>query len=572
MQEPAPIMATRGIRARAILAAGVDGALDPADRDAVLQQLGGAIRGAAGTIISVSGQSLMAEFDAAQEAFACALHIQGYAGQARPVRIGVASDQADAGAMAPGAVVILAQQLRSAAPPGGIALSSALYAELFDILPLPATPMAQPILREMAAPVAAVTISAADCVAWIRGSDPPEPARSVRQDERITLAVVPFRATNSQVAGFADAVTDDAIRVLGGSSRWIGVTRAPMPTIWGGVDLRQVRQICDARYIMHGSAEQERQTLRLTVELNEAATGRVLWSDRFDNTDNDASALRDVCAPRIAGATALAVVQRDLERISTGPPGALSGHDIALRALASIMQPERTGFADAAQQLRQALQRPGPHHSTYFALVIWHLMALAQGWSDDPVADATAAITAAERLDRNDPASLALLGCVQAVVHRDHVVACVTLDRVIDQAPFCSMAWSMKARVLIQMGEGEEAVFHANQAEALPSMGFDRAWRSTVTALAYYAAERYADAARWARLAVMHYPGLAQTSRVLAASLVVLGQLDEAQRAAARSLAISPNFRIGAWRLQSTFSAEMRERYAQRLRLAGLPE
>jgi adenylate cyclase len=158
------------------------------------------------------------------------------------------------------------------------------------------------------------------------------------------------------------------------------------------------------------------------------------------------------------------------------------------------------------------------------------------------------------------------------VVHRDHVVACVTLDRVIDQAPFCPMAWSMKARVLVQMGEGEDAVFHANQAEALPSMGFDCAWRSTVTALAHYAADGYADAVRWARVAAMHHPGLAQTFRVLAASLVVLGQLDEAQQAAARALAISPEFRIGTWRLQSSFTAEMRERYAQRLRLAGLPE
>ncbi len=572
MQEPALTMATRGGRSFAILAAGVDSALDSADRDAVLQQLGGAIRATAGTIVSVSGQSLMAEFDTAQEAFACALHIQGNAAQASSIRIGMASDQSEAQAIAPGKVVILAQQLRAAAPAGGIALPTALYAELFDILPVPAIQMAQPIQRELAEPVAAMTISAADCIAWTRGGDPSEPTPSVRKDERMTLAVVPFRAATSQVSGFADAVTDDAIRVLGGASRWIGVTRAPMPTIWGAIDLRQVRQTCDARYILHGSAEQERAALRLTVELNEATTGRVLWSDRFDTASGDAGALRDICAPRIAGSATLALVQRDLERISTGSPGALSGNDIALRALAAIMQPERVGFAAAAQQLRQALQRPGPHHSVYFVLVIWHLMALAQGWSEDPEADARAAVVAADRLDRNDPASLALLGYVQALVHRDHIVACVTLDRVIDQAPFCPTAWSMKARVLIQMGEGEEAVFHADQAESLPSMGFDRAWRSTVTALAYYAAERYADAARWARLAAMHHPGLTQTSRVLAASLVVLGQLDEARQAAARALAISPDFRIGIWRLRSTFNAEMRERYAQRLRLAGLPE
>jgi adenylate cyclase len=90
--------------------------------------------------------------------------------------------------------------------------------------------------------------------------------------------------------------------------------------------------------------------------------------------------------------------------------------------------------------------------------------------------------------------------------------------------------------------------------------------------LAHYVGGRYEDAVRWARISDMHHPGLAVTARILAASLVVLGRLDQAQRAAARVLAIEPGFRIGVWKLRSLFTAEVRERYAQRLRLAGLPE
>ncbi len=573
MQEPAFSTMASGRRPFAILAAGVDGALDPADRDEVLKHLGSEIRSAAGTIVSVAGQSLMAEFDVASEAFTCALRIQARTAHGRSVRVGIASDEAEVVVLQSGAVVILAQQLRAVAPAGGIALPSALYDQLSDVLPLPVTHMAQPILGELPEPIAVVTISAADCEAWSRRGDPPDTTAKSEREDRLTLAMVPFRVANSQVVGLADSATDDVIRLLGGSSRWIAVTRVPVPSNWGTVDLRQVRQTSDARYILHGSAEQERGTLRLTVELNEAATGRVLWSDRFDNAQGDAGALRDICAPRIAAAVATALVQRDLERTEPLPLGGLSVQAIALRALAKIIQPDRATFSTAGEWLRTALLRAGPPlGSVLYALTIWHLMAIGQGWSEDPAADSMAAIALSERLDRNDPASLALLGYVQAALQRDHTLACVTLDRVIDQAPFCASGWRMKARVLVQMGEGEEAVFHAEQAEALPGLGFDRAWRSSVTALAYYAAERYADAARWAKLAAVHHAGLSLTFRVLAASLVVLGQLDDAQQAARRVLAIDPGFRIGDWRLRSTLTADFRERYAQRLWIAGLPE
>jgi adenylate cyclase len=122
------------------------------------------------------------------------------------------------------------------------------------------------------------------------------------------------------------------------------------------------------------------------------------------------------------------------------------------------------------------------------------------------------------------------------------------------------------------MGQGEEAVFHAERAEAMPALGPDFAWRDHVLAVTYYVAGRYAEAARRARVSAMHHPGLAANARVLAASLAVLGRLDEAQQAADRVLGIDPAFHIGAWRQRSFLTDECREQYAQRLRLAGLPE
>jgi adenylate cyclase len=59
--------------------------------------------------------------------------------------------------------------------------------------------------------------------------------------------------------------------------------------------------------------------------------------------------------------------------------------------------------------------------------------------------------------------------------------------------------------------------------------------------------------------------------RVLAASLAVLGRLDEAQQAASRVLLVHPEFRIAAWQERSALPGEPWQTMAQRLRLAGLP-
>ena len=555
-------------RPGSILAAMADGRIDIPETDTRLGAISSAVHAAGGHVLSVSGQSLMAEFDTADEAFSCALRIQSASDHPAGVRIGIAAHRAKTQANA--AVVILAQALRGVAPPGGIALTEGLYAELAYTMPVAAVPMLRPLALETGDPVPVVTISAEACEAWAGSNLPPRDA--VLADDRISLAIVPFRATTSQVSGFAEAVTEDVIRIVGGAARYIGVTRAPVVSPWGPVDLRQIRQTCNARYLLHGAADRERGSLRLTVELNEAATGRVLWSDGFENANGETSVLRDVCAPRIAGEVTPALIQRELERTGQKPAATLSAREMALRAMAAIMQPEREPFRQAGEALQAARNGPDSAGILHYASVAWHLMAIAQGWSADPPADGRRAIELAQRLDRDDAASLAMLAYVQGLLRRNHGLSLTMLDRVIDRSPFSPMPWSMKARVLIQMGEGHEAVLHAEQAEMLPSLGFDRAWRGTITAAAYYADERYAEAAHWARIAAVHHPGLAVTARVLAASLVVLGQLDEAQQAAARVLAIDPGFRISSWRLRSMFTAELRERYAQRLRLAGLPE
>jgi adenylate cyclase len=576
-------------RLAAILAADVDGypTLTRGEGTAAhrrvgreLEHLRSAIQLASGVLFAFAGDGMMAEFASATEALKCALRIQGASarrmeGATEPVRFRIAVNAGEILAgnrHIGGSAITLAARLERIAPPGGIALPAALHDQLRHAVPVPADPLGQPAVHHQGKPIVVVSIAADICQAWAGGTAPirkPAAPRLVT-DPRASVAIVPFRSLGG-LEPFAGAATDGVIRALGGMTTWLALTRTPAASIQTPIDLHRVRQNSGARYILHGTAEAERDMLRLTVELNEAQTGRVLWSDRFDDLREEQAALRDDAAVRIARALPPLVLQRELDRTALAAADTLTAHDLALRAFSVIMQPERATFAAAAEMLLRAEQRPGPHASTRFVRVWWHFMAISQGWCTDPAAEARAAAEIAATMDRNDPASMALLAFMHSVVHRDHALAAAMLDRVIDAAPFCGLAECLKGLTLSWLGDAQAAIFHAEQAEMMPALGPERAWRDHVAAGAHYVAGRYGDSARWARVAAMHHPGLAANTRILAASLAMLGRLDEAQVAARQLLAIDPDFRISAWRERAMLPADSRDTLAQRLRLAGLP-
>jgi adenylate cyclase len=374
-------------------------------------------------------------------------------------------------------------------------------------------------------------------------------------DPRASLAVVPFSDGDDVIAAFAGLAT------------WVAVSKTTRLAVRTPADLRRIGETIGARYILHGWTETERDRLRLTVELNEAESGRMLWSDQVDRPRTEQMALHDEAIARIGRAVPPLLLQRELDRSALARPESLVAHDLALLAFAAIMRPRRDTFAEAATMLIEAAGKTGPLGSTRFALVWWHIMANSQGWSTD--LEAAAEICAG--LDRDDPAAMALLVHTQSLLRRDHATALAMLDRVLEIAPQCGLACSLKALTLCWLGEAQAAVGFAERASVMPALGPERAWRDHVTALAHYLAGRYGDAVLWARVSAKHHSGLAANLRVLGASLAVLGRLDEAQQAAGQSLAIYPDFRIEAWRQRSMLPEECRDTMARRLRLAGLP-
>jgi hypothetical protein len=92
--------------------------------------------------------------------------------------------------------------------------------------------------------------------------------------------------------------------------------------------------------------------------------------------------------------------------------------------------------------------------------------------------------------------------------------------------------------------------------------------------LAFYAKGEFEESVKWGRMSYNENSLYTANHRILIAGLVGLGRLEEARDIAARMIGIEPEFRLKTYeRTRQPFrDAQIRERYMQHLRAAGLPE
>ncbi len=545
-----------------------------------------------GSVFSFAGDGLMAEFPSAVEALRCALRVQSDAARRSAAlppdrrieyRIGINAGEVLVQRGHTGGIAVnIAARLEQIATPGSIFLSEAVYDQVSTAVTVNFSKVGQPQLKNLREPVVVFSISAEECQSW--GGIPPivkaRPAvpPAVTTDRRASLAVLPFRTMQDDAEGdyFSQGIVDDIIRILGGLKDLLVVSRsstlgfARLP-----VDLRRIRQDLDVRYVLHGSVRRSRDRLRISVELNEAETARVIWAERFDGGMADLFDLQDRIALQVATAVAPQVLERELLRIGRLRSDSLTAYDLTLQALDLIYRTDRVSFFKARDLLGLATEIEPTFGPAHCHTAYWHVTCIGQGWSDDPQADArlaaVSALAAIER-DGNDALALAVYGHTQSYLKKDYRTATEFQERALAAGPSCAWAWSFSSLTCGFMGDAETALVRAQQAVRLSPIGPDCYWHEHVLSQAHYINGNFEEAASWGRLSAAHNGTQTSNLRTLIASLVVLGRLDEAREFAQQLLEMDPDFRVSKFRKNTPLRGALRDEFAQRLRLGGLPE
>jgi len=546
-----------------------------------------------GRVFTFAGDGLMAEFPSAIEALKCALRIHADTARRNArlppdqwlrFRVGINSGEILLQENRTGGTAVnIAARLEALAEPGAVCMSAAVFEQVRRTVAASYEPLGQHRLKNIRDPVMVYGIPASACSSWINMPalpriSVPDVTAEAGSEYRPSLAVLPFRTLQKDQsdAYFAEGMIDDIIRALGGlkdllvisRSSTIGFARMPL-------DVRRVGHELDVRYVLHGSVRRAGNTLRIAVELSESQTGSVIWADRFDGELTDLFDLQDRIALRVATAIAPQLRERELNRALRKHPDSMTAYDLTLQALDRFYRMDRSSIEQARELLEQAIAHDPDYAPAYSHMASLRMRWIGQGWSEDELADRTMAASVARMAierDRNDALGLAIYGHLQSYLLKDYGVAQENLERAMAAGPSCAWAWAYSSLTCGYLGDIATAIARAERAVRLSPIGADSFWLEHYLSQAYYLGGRYDDAIAWGRMSAAHAGANTSNLRCLIASLVAAQEMDEARKIAHQLMRLVPTFRLATFRARTPLRGEVRDQFADRLRLAGVPD
>jgi TolB-like protein len=194
---------------------------------------------------------------------------------------------------------------------------------------------------------------------------PAEPPKVLPLPDKPSLAVLPFANLTGDASReyLVDGIVSDLISALSCIRAFFVIAASSTFTLKGkAIDLADVGRQLGVRYIVEGGIQQAGDSLRINVQLVEAETGHLIWSQRFTGPLAEIFELQDSVVAATASAIEPRVLTAEALRADRKPTTSLTAYDLCLRAtLAAIRVPDAAAFFRARDQLHQALDLD-PHY------------------------------------------------------------------------------------------------------------------------------------------------------------------------------------------------------------------
>jgi adenylate cyclase len=539
-----------------------------------------------GRIANTAGDSVLAEFGSVVDAVQCAVDAQAALTEVNSslladghinFRIGihVGDVMVRAGDLF-GDGVNIAARLQSIAKPGGVCISGATYDQVRKVLPMTFVDLGTQQVKNIQEPIRAYQISAASEAREAAPTRVAPVESPLPLPDRPSIAVLPFQnmSGDPDQEYFADGMVEDITTALSRFKSLFVIARNSSFTYKGkAVDVKQVGRELGVRYVLEGSVRKAGKRVRITGQLIEAANGTHIWAGRFDRELEDVFALQDELAQTVVSAVEPNLRSAEIARKKTVPTENLAAYDLYLRAISELDPLTKDGLERAEALLRRAIQLD-PHYSDAWAALADALgRQIVGNWKT--VAElAPEAQQAALRAVKLDPENGEALGAAAWAL----AVLGGPLDQAVDFARRAVVVHPNSAGVrahcgwaLVFSGELEEALASLEAGRRMDPLGPRFHITQNAMAAAYFFQRNFQKALELSRGVLARVPTHHVSLRFAAASLVHLGQLDEARatiqqlRHADRDAAIS--------RTRAYFRHQwMNELYIDALRAAGLPE
>jgi adenylate cyclase len=518
-----------------------------------------------GRIVQTGGDSLLMVFNSIDGAVRFAVKVQQdvpvFDGDQLPdrairFRIGINIGDAIAdGTDLHGDAVNVAVRLEAECPPGGICVSRAVRDHVHGRLRQSGDDVAAAVRkkrrRAMIAVAGTSVFMAAGLVAWalyaggrldqfgpgsaVRPVEVATLAAPARLAERPSVAVLPFKSLSGDTGHdfFSDGVTEDVITALGHFSNLLVISKsASFPFRDSNASPAEIGRLLNARYLLEGSIRRAGNRIRVGVALTEAATGRNVWSERYDTEGNDIFAVQDDIARRVVGAAAVTLTRFEQTRVLAKPTSNLAAYEYVLRGRDMLSQETRDNNDEASELFQRAIDLDPNYAEAYAALGGSYYEAVVSGWSQflaDDLEHAEELAQKALALDSATTRAYRVLALANLFKKR-YGAALDQIDRAFEINPSDADNYAYRGAILTWAGRATEALPWLEGA-----LRFDRAngFAAARLCMAYYLLRRYTDAVGACDRSLDRDPGRNTqmvTHPMLAATYAELNRQQDAER------------------------------------------
>ncbi len=323
-----------------------------------------------GRLVKSTGDGLLVEFPSALDAVEAAVAFQRRADErnTRPgavplrVRIGIhLGDVQRRDGDIFGDAVNVAARVESAAEPGGIFISEAVYVQVRNKVSYRLESAGAQSLKGLREPIELFRVVV---------PGPAEPGPSARvQPPRLAVLPLANISPDPKDEYFADGLTEELIAVLSKVPGVRVIARTSVnPYKASGKSVAQIGKDLSVSAILEGSVRKAGERLRITLQLIDVASQEHIWSERYDRELADVFAIQTEVAESTAKAVRVELSEHARARLQRPPTTDLGAYELYLRAVLQEYELSNETFQDSIRLLEEAVRRDPD-----FALAYAHL-------------------------------------------------------------------------------------------------------------------------------------------------------------------------------------------------------
>ena len=365
--------------------------------------------------------------------------------------------------------------------------------------------------------------------------------------EKPSVAVLPFEnmSGDPEQEYFSDGITEDIITALS-RLRWFRVIARNSTFAYKekSVDVRQVAQDLDVRYVVEGSVRKAGDRVRLTAQLIEGATGDHVWARHYDRDLDDIFEVQDELTQTIVAAIEPELGYAERERVHLNTSESLDAWDAYQRGMWHFYKRTRQDYVEAERYLRQAVELDGNLGLAFAGLADTLSIQAILGFSDsasDLFAEAVSLGQQSVSIDERNPLAHAALGTAY-FMGRQPENAIPEFVVALEINPSSANSHYGLGAALMYTGDFEAAIGRYEIAIGLSQRDPYTGHYYAHMAQANLLLQRYEEAADWASRALLQPAAIWPMAMLLASSLGHLGRTDEGGQAIDELFRLNPDF------------------------------